>query len=251
MTEARSTDLEVERLEPSSSSMAQSNTATSTAMASKRPPCRSSAKACRPAARFSSTDSTAASFPYWARSARPNPFRPNTFGPSSTTPRHASIPGGSRSSRCGTSRATTTSAVEHVGAATFFTSVFVCRTFGTIVICGATSGFQLDFDVRYLWMRQKSILGSHFANAYECQRANQLIATVVGVTYLTPDDQVGDPPPDAVPEGGDTFRLEFVFPNLLKATTLHSSNPDHLNLLGNPYFCRDGLAREVSFACGA
>jgi len=78
-----------------------------------------------------------------------------------------------------------------------------------------------------------------------------LIATVVGVTYLTPDDQVGDPPPDAVSEGGDTFRLEFVFPNLLKATTLHSSNPDHLNLLGNPYFCRDGLAREVSFACGA
>jgi crotonyl-CoA carboxylase/reductase len=65
---------------------------------------------------------------------------------------------------------------EHVGAATFFTSVFVCRTFGTIVICGATSGFQVDFDVRYLWMRQKSILGSHFANAYECQRANQLIA---------------------------------------------------------------------------
>ncbi|HWG82017.1 MAG TPA: crotonyl-CoA carboxylase/reductase, partial [Gaiellales bacterium] len=39
---------------------------------------------------------------------------------------------------------------EHVGAATFFTSVFVCKTFGTIVICGATSGFQLDFDVRYL-----------------------------------------------------------------------------------------------------
>ena len=65
---------------------------------------------------------------------------------------------------------------EHVGAATFFTSVFVCRTFGTIVICGATSGFQLDFDVRYLWMRQKTIIGSHFANAYECQRANQLIA---------------------------------------------------------------------------
>jgi len=65
---------------------------------------------------------------------------------------------------------------EHVGSATFFTSVFVCRTFGTVVICGATSGFQLDFDVRYLWMRQKSILGSHFANAYECQRANQLIA---------------------------------------------------------------------------
>jgi crotonyl-CoA carboxylase/reductase len=64
---------------------------------------------------------------------------------------------------------------EHVGQATFFTSVFVCKTFGTIVICGATSGFALDFDVRYLWMRQKRIIGSHFANAYECHRANQLI----------------------------------------------------------------------------
>jgi crotonyl-CoA carboxylase/reductase len=45
-----------------------------------------------------------------------------------------------------------------------------------VVICGATSGFQLDFDVRYLWMRQKQIIGSHFANAYECMRANQLMA---------------------------------------------------------------------------
>jgi crotonyl-CoA carboxylase/reductase len=65
---------------------------------------------------------------------------------------------------------------EHVGAATFYTSVFVCKPFGKVVICGATSGFTLDFDVRYLWMRQKSILGSHFANAYECERANRLIA---------------------------------------------------------------------------
>ncbi|HEV7481977.1 MAG TPA: zinc-binding dehydrogenase, partial [Solirubrobacterales bacterium] len=40
----------------------------------------------------------------------------------------------------------------------------------------ATSGFQLDFDVRYLWMRQKQIIGSHFANAYECMKANQLMA---------------------------------------------------------------------------
>src|SRR6185503_2919178 len=65
---------------------------------------------------------------------------------------------------------------EHVGTATFFTSVFVAKTFGKIVICGATSGFNLDFDVRYLWMRQKQIIGSHLANAYECNRANQLVA---------------------------------------------------------------------------
>src|SRR5919204_644262 len=64
---------------------------------------------------------------------------------------------------------------EHVGKATFPTSVFVVKPFGTVVICGATSGYQLDFDVRYLWMKQKRIVGSHFANAWECNRANILI----------------------------------------------------------------------------
>jgi crotonyl-CoA carboxylase/reductase len=53
--------------------------------------------------------------------------------------------------------------------------VFVVKPFGKVVICGATSGYTLDFDVRYLWMKQKQIIGSHFANAYECMRANQLM----------------------------------------------------------------------------
>jgi crotonyl-CoA carboxylase/reductase len=65
---------------------------------------------------------------------------------------------------------------EHVGQATFPTSVFVCKRFGKVVICGATSGYTLDFDVRYLWMRQKQIIGSHFANAYEANEANKLMA---------------------------------------------------------------------------
>jgi crotonyl-CoA carboxylase/reductase len=64
---------------------------------------------------------------------------------------------------------------EHVGRATFPTSVFVVKPFGKVVICAGTTGFNLDFDVRYLWMRQKEILGSHFANAYECMKANELI----------------------------------------------------------------------------
>jgi crotonyl-CoA carboxylase/reductase len=64
---------------------------------------------------------------------------------------------------------------EHVGMATFPTSVFTVKPFGKVVICGATSGYDLDFDVRYLWMRQKEILGSHFANAWECTKANELI----------------------------------------------------------------------------
>jgi crotonyl-CoA carboxylase/reductase len=64
---------------------------------------------------------------------------------------------------------------EHVGKATFPTSVLVVKPFGKVVICGATSGYQLDFDVRYLWMRQKQIVGSHFANAWEATKANELI----------------------------------------------------------------------------
>ncbi len=64
---------------------------------------------------------------------------------------------------------------EHVGQATFPTSVLTVKPFGKVVICGATSGFNLDFDVRYLWMRQKQIIGSHFANAWEATKANELI----------------------------------------------------------------------------
>ena len=52
---------------------------------------------------------------------------------------------------------------------------FTVKPFGKVVICGATSGYTLDFDVRYLWMRQKQIIGSHFANAWECTKANELI----------------------------------------------------------------------------
>ncbi len=43
---------------------------------------------------------------------------------------------------------------EHVGAATFPTSVFACSRFGRIVICAATTGYELMFDVRHLWMHQ-------------------------------------------------------------------------------------------------
>jgi crotonyl-CoA carboxylase/reductase len=65
---------------------------------------------------------------------------------------------------------------EHVGTATFPTSVFTAKPFGKIVICGASTGHRLDFDARYLWMRQKQIIGSHFASAYECMKANELVA---------------------------------------------------------------------------
>ena len=35
---------------------------------------------------------------------------------------------------------------------------------GMVVICAGTIGFNLTLDVRYLWMHQKRVQGSHFAN---------------------------------------------------------------------------------------
>jgi crotonyl-CoA carboxylase/reductase len=84
---------------------------------------------------------------------------------------------------------------EHVGKATFPTSVFTVKPFGKVVICAGTTGYNLDFDVRYLWMRQKEILGSHFANAYECMKANELIESglIRPVLWRTlPFDGVGE-----------------------------------------------------------
>src|SRR3954449_6038102 len=84
---------------------------------------------------------------------------------------------------------------EHVGKATFPTSVLTVKPFGKVVICAGTTGYNLDFDVRYLWMRQKEILGSHFANAYECLKANELIdqGKIRPVLWRTmPFDGVGE-----------------------------------------------------------
>lgn len=64
---------------------------------------------------------------------------------------------------------------EHVGQSTFAASVFLASKFGRIVICGATTGYELTFDVRHLWMNQKRIIGSHFADADSARRANRLM----------------------------------------------------------------------------
>jgi crotonyl-CoA carboxylase/reductase len=64
---------------------------------------------------------------------------------------------------------------EHVGQSTFPASVWLCARLGRIVICGATTGYDLHFDVRHLWMHQKSIIGSHFCNGLQARQANELV----------------------------------------------------------------------------
>ena len=53
---------------------------------------------------------------------------------------------------------------EHPGASTFPVSVFVVKRGGMVVICAGTTGYKLTMDARYLWMHQKRVQGSHFAN---------------------------------------------------------------------------------------
>jgi crotonyl-CoA carboxylase/reductase len=65
---------------------------------------------------------------------------------------------------------------EHPGEATIPTSIFMADNAGMVVICAGTSGYNADVDLRYLWMRQKRLQGSHFANPAQCAAFNQLVA---------------------------------------------------------------------------
>lgn len=66
-------------------------------------------------------------------------------------------------------------ALEHPGEMTFPVSCFVVKRGGMIVFCGGTSGYNLTMDARFIWMRQKRVQGSHYANLYQTWEANQLV----------------------------------------------------------------------------
>ena len=46
---------------------------------------------------------------------------------------------------------------EHPGESTFPVSCLVVKRGGMVVFCAGTTGFNLTFDARYVWMRQKRI----------------------------------------------------------------------------------------------
>ncbi|HVZ92681.1 MAG TPA: crotonyl-CoA carboxylase/reductase [Rhizomicrobium sp.] len=64
---------------------------------------------------------------------------------------------------------------EHPGEATFPVSCLVAKRGGMVVFCAGTSGYNISFDARYVWMRQKRIQGSHFANLKQASQANTLM----------------------------------------------------------------------------
>ena len=64
---------------------------------------------------------------------------------------------------------------EHPGEETIPTSIFMCDTGGMVVICAGTTGYNAVVDLRYLWMRQKRLQGSHFANDEQAAAFNRLV----------------------------------------------------------------------------
>jgi NADPH:quinone reductase-like Zn-dependent oxidoreductase len=81
--------------------------------------------------------------------------------------------------------------VEHVGEATWRTSLDVVRAGGRIVVCGATSGPNPPAALHRIWWKQLSILGStmgtkaDFEGAYELVAAGRALPVIDAVYPLT------------------------------------------------------------------
>lgn len=85
--------------------------------------------------------------------------------------------------------------LEHSGADTVPTSMYVCDNAGMVVICGGSTGYNGDVDLRFLWMRQKRLQGSHAANARQAREVTELIARGVLDPCLSrtyPFDGIGE-----------------------------------------------------------
>jgi NADPH:quinone reductase-like Zn-dependent oxidoreductase len=63
--------------------------------------------------------------------------------------------------------------IEHVGAATWDESVKSLKSSGTLVICGATTGTNVNIDLRHLFGRQLTLLGSYMGTMGELHEVLQ------------------------------------------------------------------------------
>jgi NADPH:quinone reductase-like Zn-dependent oxidoreductase len=64
---------------------------------------------------------------------------------------------------------------EHVGSATWEKSIKSLAVGGRLITCGATSGYVGQTDIRYLYSRQLSILGSYMASKAELLKVIELV----------------------------------------------------------------------------
>jgi crotonyl-CoA carboxylase/reductase len=65
--------------------------------------------------------------------------------------------------------------VEHPGESTVPTSIFACERGGMVVICAGTTGYSATVDLRYHWVQQKRLQGSHGSNDEQANAYNDLV----------------------------------------------------------------------------
>lgn len=65
---------------------------------------------------------------------------------------------------------------DHVGSTTWQTGIDALCWGGRLVICGATEGFDARVDLRFLWNKQLSLLGSHAGTHREWVQAMRLVS---------------------------------------------------------------------------
>ena len=66
---------------------------------------------------------------------------------------------------------------EHVGTATWDDSLASLAPSGRLVTCGATTGYDAKIDLRFLFSRQLSLLGSYMGTKSELHSVMRLVAT--------------------------------------------------------------------------
>jgi crotonyl-CoA carboxylase/reductase len=83
---------------------------------------------------------------------------------------------------------------EHPGEDTVPTSIFVADGGGMVVVCAGTTGYSATVDLRYHWVRQKRLQGSHGTNDVQAYAYNDLVrqgAIDPCMSQVLPFDQIG------------------------------------------------------------
>ncbi len=103
---------------------------------------------------------------------------------------------------------------EHPGNATWETSIHCLKWGGTLVTCGATTGFKTTMDIRFLWNKQQRYIGSHFGTTAELMDAlkfveNGMIKPVINCELPLSDIAEGH----RIMESGDVMGKVVMLPD--------------------------------------